>query len=138
MHLIIFIVFGLAIAIFDELDNEMFAGLLWGFLILGTFGAFIQSFAYRTISRSFNIHRWSGFLFIFLVELILINLAYIAQGSKPMTWLLITNNLSNSSTFIYKGAVSMHIGILISSLVATFMIPINHHIEEEKERLPIT
>jgi len=132
MHLIIFIVFGISIAIFDDLDNEMFAGLFWGFLILGTLGAFIQATVFRMISNHLNGNKWRSFIWIFLVELTLINLAYISQGSKPMTWLLISERFASKS-FIVKGAVAMHIGVLISSLMMTFIIPKSKL--EKKQRL---
>ena len=135
MHLIIFVIFGLSIAIFDELDNEMFAGLFWGFLILGTLGAYIQSSSFKRIRRSLKLTKLTCFLSIFLVELIYMNLAYILQGAKPMTWLLVTGTFEKSDDFLTIGATFMHIGILISTFVATYMITSNYQLINNKGNL---
>ena len=133
IQFILFVIYGLSIVILDGLDNEMFAFLLFATLTIGLLGAIIQFYFFSLITRIFPLSRISCFLLILIVELVFINIVYHQTEGRPLTWNVTSTILGNSEGNNSKRDISMHIAILGSCLVGTFLLKQKNLKGENKE-----
>jgi hypothetical protein len=120
-------------AMFDELDNEIFAFLFWVTLTIGLIGAALQFYFFSLINRIFPFTKISCFLLIFLIELGFMNIVYHQAEGRSLTWNVIFNILGNLEGYNLKRDISMHVAILVSCLIGTFLLEQKNLEEENKE-----
>ncbi|QMU27949.1 hypothetical protein [Adhaeribacter radiodurans] len=123
-HFILFTLFGLAIAIFDKLDNELFSFLLFSTLVLGISGTVLQFLLFPIYKAVVPVTKSTFFIWVLFIEILFMNIVYYLIEGRLMSYIIVSELGNKVNAFSFKGAIAMHVSILISAfLVSSFQKP---------------